>query len=631
MEAQIKELFNRKFNGESINIQDKLNCTDEEYDVLLREYLSSKENEKLQEKTLTGYPSIDKPWEKYYRTIPIRKMDTNQSIYNLIRTNNQNNMNLIALGYYGKKITYRELFEKVDILASAYLKNGVKKGDVVLLSVINTPEAAINLLALNKIGAISKWVDIRASKEQFIHYINEHECKTIVIFDDLAEKIDDLLDETNVKKVITISPLDSLSVEKKLIVELKNKLAGENKKRKKSDIFTQYNDFFNSGEANYTFEEVQFDKNDTSVIVQSSGTTGLAKSIEHSNYSITSFAQKIGYSDLPLYEKKKLLILVPPWVAYGLIDSLYLSLAYGMQAQLYPSFEPEAMYNNRGKFNICFAAPFHCIDLAQKADKLSESNRKMIDCIISGGDKLSVEQLEYIEKQLGIQVVNGYGNNEGLGAVTFNPYSNNKFGSLGIPKYGDTIISYDSDSEKELKYNNVGELCYQSTTSFLKYSNNEEQTKLVKRTHDDDKQWIHTGDLGYIDDEGYVHFVGRKIRVIVRLGFKLSPYTIEEAISKHEAVDSCITVGVPDESEGTVPYSFIQLKDDYCEVSEQVLHEIEELCNQSLKENEIPKYFKIISKIPVTDNNKYDFKKLEQLANDDISNDVNSNNMILRK
>ncbi len=564
--------------------------------------------------TKTGFVSIDKPHLNTYRKEPIRNFEREQTIYDLVMNSNQNNMDNLAVEYFGNTMTYEQLSNKVEQVAKAYTEAGVKNGDVVAIAMINTPEVAINLLALNKIGAVSKWLDVRASAEDLEHYLNEHECKLMVSLDLVAPKVETILNNTDVSKVLTISPSDSLSKVQSLGYRLKNMLSGQKSSEVTDKRFVKFGEFVKSSNSDIIVPKASFEMEKPSVIVQSSGTTGIAKSIVHRDYGFTSFADKLSYTDIPFAPKKSLLVIIPPFVAYGLCDSLYLSLAFGMKAQMYPKFDPDAVVKNMGKFNFAFAAPFHYRYLADNKSKIKKEHLEMMETLISGGDKITVEELTELKEILNQEIINGWGNNEGLGAVAFNPYKANKFGTIGVPKYGDTVIVVDQNTNEELPYNKIGELCYNSETAFMEYAGDKEKTDNVIQTHSDGKKWIHTGDLGSIDEEGYITHLGRIQRVIVRQGFKLSPYQIEDVVSTHPAVKECFAVGVPDQIDETVPMMFYTLKDEYLDKVDEVESALIELCSKKLKENLIPKYFKALDEMPYTPNNKYDFKELEILG-----------------
>lgn len=193
-----------------------------------------------------------------------------------------------------------------------------------------------------------------------------------------------------------------------------------------------------------------------------------------------------------------------------------------------------------------------------------------------------------------------------------------KLGIVGLPKPDETIIAYDNDSEKELPYGSSGEICALANTMFLYYESNKHDTTSVKRLHPDGKIWLHTGDLGIVDEDGYIFLQGRIRRVITRLGFKISAYTIEDKICEHPLVKECVAVEVEDKEEEHVPMAFVILRDNSVDVS-NAINSIFDKCKKELKEHEVPKYIRIVSELPYTQNGKYDFRMLESAGNKYVS------------
>lgn len=570
-------------------------------------------------KKITGFASMDRPWDRFYRKEPIRKIKLNRTIYDMIFKENINNMDEEALGYLGVNLTFNELKNKVDQLADSLTKNGIKANDVILMGVTNSLEAIISLLAINKIGAISKWFDIRASEKDIQDYANSSNCKFMIAFDMLVPKISKVISNTNLEKVIVINPADALPVLKQKLYKLQCKKNGTFVEVPKNDKYITFNKFLNLGDRKVNSESVSFDASRPSIMIQSSGTTGKPKTIVHSDLSCVSCTKQMAYSDLPLGRGRKTLVALPPWIAYGLGNAILMPLAFGTKVELSPNFDPDAVLKYIGKYTIAFAAPFHYRYLKEHFYELSEKQRKefkKVECLVTGGDKITVEENSEFEKVFGTVLVNGYGNNESWGVLTVNPTIHNKYGTVGIPKYGDIIISYDGDNKKENAYGEWGEICSLTDTAMLYYQKNEEETKKTLQVHNDGKTWVHTGDLGYIDEDGFVHLGGRARRVITRLGFKISAYTIEDKIAEHSAVKECVAISVKDKQEEHVPMAYIVLKDEYKAMSDTIENDIYSKCEQELKEYEIPKYFRIVNELPYTQNGKYDFVLLEKLGNE---------------
>lgn len=561
---------------------------------------------------LTGFPSVDRPQNKFYREQPVRDIKTEQTIYELVFNSNKDNMSAHAMEYMGAVWTFEKLKAEADRAADAFSKAGLKLGDTVLLGVSNCPEAIATLFALNKLGVVSRWFDVRASEKDIEDYANSGNCRYIIAFDMLLPKIQMVLDNTKIEKVLVIYPTDSLSFVMQTAYSLKaNHLP-------KDSRYIRYKEFIKRGNPRANNPCVAFDKNRPSIMIQSSGTTGKPKIIVHSDFSATSCVKKLSYSDLPIESGKTLLDALPPWIAYALGQAVIYPLSLGAKVKLCPTFEPNMVMNHLGSFTVSFAAPFHYRYIRDNFSNLSHKQHKglkMIDCMVSGGDKIFAEENAELEQILGAVLVNGYGNNEGWGCLTVNPTKGNKYGTVGIPKYGETIIAYDANTGKELPYGESGEICSLTDTMFLYYEGNPDETNAVKQIHPDGKVWLHTGDLGFVDEDGFITLNGRARRVIVRQGFKISAYTIEDKISEHPDVKECVAVEVKDPVEEHAPMAYIILKDNAAD-PKTAKQSIYQKCRSELKEYEIPKYFQIVRELPYTQNGKYNFRLLEKLGND---------------
>ena len=390
----------------------------------------------------TGYVSLDRPQNKYYREVPIYEIETEQTVYEVIFNSNKDDMDAPAIEYMNTIWTYKKLKYETDRAADAFVKAGLKIGDVVLVGVSNSPEAVVALLALNKIGVVTKWIDIRAGEDELKEYVNDSSCRYFIVFDFLIPKVRLIIDETKLEKVLFISPVDSLKKYTRIIYKLQQIAKGSNFVVHDDNRFEGFWDFVKTGSDRSEVPCVSPDKMRPSIMIQSSGTTGKPKTIVHSDFSAVACTKKIAYSDLPLGRGKSLAVLLPPWIAYALGDAMILPLALGTKIILSPTFEPSAIMKYLGKFTISFAAPIQYRYLWGELNNLSSKQRKYlekVECFVSGGDKISVEENKDFEESFGVVLVNGYGNNEGWGALTVNPVKYNKYGTVGIPKYGETM------------------------------------------------------------------------------------------------------------------------------------------------------------------------------------------------
>lgn len=586
-------------------------------------------------------------YDKYHRKKPIKEFDLNQTMYSLVTSESKDDLVLKATGFMGNDMSYNDLIISADKLAQAFHNIGIKDGENVAILTISMPIVQQSLLSLSKIGATMSWIDLRSKPKDVLRYINSGNCKTIIVFEDMLPLIESIIDETDVKKVVVSSPKDYLSPIIKVLAMLKDKKDGKKIVLPNDPRFVRFNDFIKNVDTNNLITPVSFEKDRPSLIVQSSGSTGKPKQIVHTEYNFNSAVQKMAYTDLPFYKGNTMHISIPPFIIYGLGNSIYASMAFTMKAEMNPFVDENTVYNDLGKFDISLAAPLHyrymykqLIELNKSITELEKDNsleakkelkRKMKELkrvltgidrakvFVSGGDKIGADELIEMQQTFNKVIVNGYGNNECLGATIVSPMYANKPGSIGVPMEGIEVKVVNPETEEILPQGEIGELYISSDNLFVEYLNNPDETNKIKVIDELEKQWVKSGDLCYIDKDGYIIPRGRNRRLIRKEAFKISPDTIEEVISSIPFVQDCVVVGVDDEKSLSVPMAFIVLKDETLSFDE-VKDQIKEKCVEELPDYEVPTYFEQIEKVPYTPNDKQDFRALEELGNSIVRN-----------
>lgn len=586
-------------------------------------------------------------YDKYHRKKPIKDFDLNQTMYSLVTSESKDDLALKATGFMGNDMSYNDLIISADKLAQAFHNIGIKDGENVAILTISMPIVQQSLLSLSKIGATMSWIDLRSKPKDVLRYINSGNCKTIIVFEDMLPLIESIIDETDVKKVVVSSPKDYLSPIIKVLAMLKDKKDGKKIVLPNDPRFVRFNDFIKNVDTNNLITPVSFEKDRPSLIVQSSGSTGKPKQIVHTEYNFNSAVQKMAYTDLPFYKRNTMHISIPPFIIYGLGNSIYASMAFTMKAEMNPFVDENTVYNDLGKFDISLAAPLHyrymykqLIELNKSITELEKDNsleakkelkQKMKELkrvltgidrakvFVSGGDKIGADELIEMQQTFNKVIVNGYGNNECLGATIVSPMYANKPGSIGVPMEGIEVKVVNPETEEILPQGEIGELYISSDNLFVEYLNNPDETNKIKVIDELEKQWVKSGDLCYIDKDGYIIPRGRNRRLIRKEAFKISPDTIEEVISSIPFVQDCVVVGVDDEKSLSVPMAFIVLKDETLSFDE-VKDQIKEKCVEELPDYEVPTYFEQIEKVPYTPNDKQDFRALEELGNSIVRN-----------
>lgn len=557
---------------------------------------------------LTGMPSIDKPWLKYYKDEEIIAKMPKMSMYRYLYENNKDYQENVALSYYGKKITFKELFENIEKTAKALKALGVKENEAISISLPNIPETIYFLYAVSKIGAIANMIDPRASKEDIKNYIKEAKANKFITLPGCYDNIKDL----DLNKIITVSPSESLPLFIKLLYKTKNKEQ------------TNWKEFINNG-IKYTKEtEVNYYENRPVLIEHTGGTTGKPKSVLLSNDNLNSVAFQSTMTTNNLQKDQTWLGFIPSFIANGAGIGLHLPLTVGMETILVPSFDPE-------KFDelICKYNPNHMVispthwEPILKSKKMKNKDLSYMIAPSVGGDSMNTVLENNVnqflkEHNCKYNVVKGYGMTEVTGGVAGATTYNNQVGSTGIPFVKQTISIFKPGTDEELGYNQDGEICISGPNTMLGYIDNEEATKGILKEHNDGKIWVHTGDIGYMTEDGNIFLKDRIKRIIIRHdGFKIFPSFIEETLLLHNAVLNCKVVAVDDEehTQGQLPKAFIVLKDEYKNNEEQIKNELMELCLAKLPKYSQPVDYAIKDKLPLTKIDKIDYRKLQEEEN----------------
>ncbi len=528
--------------------------------------------------------------------------------------NNKNYPADIAINYLGRKITYKELFENIDKTASAFIKVGVKEKEIVTLALPSIPEALYCVYALNKIGAVANMIHPLAGKEETLNYLNEVKSRVAVIFDGAYTTIADAMDKTSVERVIVASPSDSLPLALKIAYNLKVKKPQLNGK------FIGWKDFIQAGQG-IAANDVKKDCHEMAIISHTGGTTGEPKGCMISDYSTNAEIWQVGKTMGPSRQECMMAVL-PPFVNYSLTNGMLEPLAFGMKLVLLPKYEPLkfADYVKKYKVNHINTIPAYCEAMLQ-IPHIENYDLSSLKYVVYGGEGMTndVEMaVNTILKKCGCKYTlkKGLGMTEVTSAASATFDSVNDTESVGIPFPKMNIKTIDIETGDEKPYGEEGEICISGPTLMLGYYKNVEATEELIKLHDNKKRWIHTGDLGYINEDGVIFVTGRIKRIIMTKGndgqvTKLFPDRIEKAIYSNPAVELCCVVGIPHEARINYPKAFIVLKDGSPK-NEDIKQSILSRCNELLPDYMIPEEIEFRTDLPRTSRGKVDYRALEQ-------------------
>ena len=560
------------------------------------------------------YASQAKPWLKYYDQKFIDQTLPALSAFEYVCQRSKNHLNDTALEYYGRKFTYADLIVNVKKTAAALRGAGVKKGDIITVVSIMTPEIIALFYAADMMGATLNLVDPRYSVEGIREYIEEVDSHLLVCLNVVYERCRQAAKRTNVEKVIVLSPADSLPP----VMAVGYKLTTPDKNKYASNVI-RWKQFIKGGEGQSTAAE-PYDPDHACVVVHTGGTTGSPKGVMLTDDCFNGIALQFQAYPKLFHRGQKLMNVMPPFIAYGFACGIHLPLVLGFTVIIIPNLDPAKLGSLvlKHKPEHMFGVPAHYQQLAADP-KLRDKDLSFIINYAAGGDSLSRGAEQTVNDFLAAHgarypIAKGYGMTEVSSAATVAAGLDNKPGSVGIPMVNTVVAAFEPGTDQELPIGQRGELCISGPCLMKGYYNKPEETAILLRRHPDGRVWAHTGDMGYLDEDGFVFLDSRIKRMIIRHdGFKVFPSMIENVVSRHPAVHQCSVVGCADKdhTQGRLPFVYIVLKADTTAKKKQVIRELERMCAEELPEYVQPVAYKFISSMPMTPVGKVDYRQLE--------------------
>ncbi|MCI6994608.1 class I adenylate-forming enzyme family protein [uncultured Methanobrevibacter sp.] len=553
---------------------------------------------------------VKTPWYGSYEDIPEHLDYPDYSIYETIRRTCEKYPNEIAYDYFNRKVTYGDFLKEIDMIAKSFVAIGVKKGDKVTLVMPNTPEAIISFYALNKIGAISNMVHPLSSQNEIRHYIELSKSVAVLTIDATFATVYNIVPGTTVQNIIVASPSNSMIYMKPIY---KTTQLTSNRIPREKGIIKWWRFRRLGRKVDYGVDEYT-DGSYPATILYSGGTTGKPKGIVLSNLNFNALALssltfvKIGVGD-------KILAIMPIFHGFGLGVCVHTCMSVGAQSILIPRFDNKKFHKLLKKHKPTVLAGVPTLWEAMiNNPKMKNMDLSFLKIMISGGDSLSVSLKHKMdaflkEHNADIQVMEGYGLTECVTGSCLNPQYRCKDGSVGIP-YPDIFYKIVKPNTcKEIPYGEEGEICLSGPTVMLEYLDEPEETANTLKVHEDGLTWLHTGDLGHMDEEGWVYFKLRIKRMIVSNGYNIYPSQLENIIDAHPNVSVSTVIGIPHPYKREVAKAFIVLKDGI-EPTDEVKQNIYNYCKQNIAKYALPKEFEYRDELPKTLVNKVDVIRL---------------------
>ena len=535
----------------------------------------------------------DKKWIVHYPDEVSVSIDQEfRSLQSYLREAAEKHPEKAALHFMGKEMTYQEVYQEALRFAYQLQRLGVEKGDRVAIMLPNTPQSVICYYGALFAGAVVVQTNPLYVEREIEHQMKDSGAKVIVCLDLLFPRVEKVRNRTNLEHVIVTGIKDYLPFPKNVIYPfIQKKEHGVVIKVKDDDYTHSFKTLLATGKEE--IEEPPIDpKEDLALLQYTGGTTGPAKGVMLTHFNlVTNTRQCIHWTYKMKRGEERVLGALPFFHVYGMTVVMNFAIMHIAKMIILPKFQPKEVLKTIEKHRITLfpGAPTMYVGLINEPS-ISKYDLSSIEVCLSGSAPLPLEVQQKFEELSGGKLVEGYGLTETSPVAIATPiWGKRKEGSIGIPWPDTDAAILSPETEEEAKPGEIGELMIKGPQVMKGYWNLPEETNAT--FHDG---WLLTGDMGYMDEDGYFYIVDRKKDMIIAGGFNIYPREIEEVLYEHEAIQEAAVIGVPDPYRGETVKAFVVLKEEK-EVDEK---ELEDYCRKHLAAYKVPRIFEFRDELP---------------------------------
>ena len=560
--------------------------------------------------------NVKTPWMPFMNGIPAQLDYFEGSMCEAVENIAEKYPNVIAYDFMGSHTNYRRCVEEIHACARALRAAGVKENDRVTIAMPNAPQAVSMFYAVNMVGAIANMIHPLSAEGEIEFYLNDSKSVAALTLDQFYGKFANIRQNTPALKTLIVASIkDALNPVMKLGYALT-----EGKKVPKlpeDGSYITWKQFIANGKSFTGDPRVNRVGAQPAVILYSGGTTGVTKGILLSNLNFNALGAQIIATNPIFTVGDKMLAIMPMFHGFGLGVSIHSMLVNGGRCVLVPRFTPQTYAELLRKHKPNFIAGVPTLyEALLRLDGLNDLDLSCLKGMFSGGDSLPVELKKRIDAFLKdhkatIEVREGYGTTECVTASCLTPSGLAREGSIGIP-FPDTYYKIVMPgTEIEVPYGQEGEICLAGPTVMMEYVNHPQETADTLRKHADGLTWVHTGDLGVMDKDGYIYFRQRIKRMIVTSGYNVYPSQIEGILDKNECVHMSCVIGVKDPYKMQKVKAFIVLKPGY-EPTDETREKIMDYCRKHIAKYALPYEIEFRDELPKTLVGKVAYRILEE-------------------
>lgn len=555
------------------------------------------------------------PWKNHLGDVPFHLDYFDGSMFDAVEKIAEKYPNNIAFDFMGKSTTYAKMIEEVRKCAKSLRTIGVREGDKVTIAMPNCPQAIYMFYAINLVGGIANMIHPLSAEKEIEFYLNESESVTAVTLDQFYGKFERIRQNTKVVNIVIASVKDELSQPLR-----SGYMLTEGRKIQKipSDApIIRWQEFMRLGKCCFYNYKVNRRGDDPAVILYSGGTTGTTKGIVLTNKNFNALGQQVIAANPMFRPGDKMLAAMPLFHGFGLGVCIHTMLSQGGRCILVPRFTAKSYAKLITKYKCNFIAGVPTLyEALLRLPSMDGANLSCLKGVFSGGDSLSVELKKKLDKFLYdhksvIQVREGYGTTETVTACCLTPPHMFKQGSIGLP-FPDTYIKIvKPGTDEKLPYGEEGEILLAGPTVMKEYMKHPDETAQTLRKHDDGLTWVYTGDLGMMDEEGFIYFRGRAKRMIITSGYNVYPAQYENIIDALDFVQMSCVIGVPDPLKMQKIKAFVMLGAG-TPANDETKQKIMEHCRKHMPKYALPYDIEIRGEMPKTLVGKVAYRVLEE-------------------
>ena len=556
------------------------------------------------------------PWINNLGDVPATLDYFRGSMYEAVEKIAQKYPEYIAYDFMGRSTTYKKFVEQINLCARALKAIGIREGDKITICMPNCPQTVIMFYAVNLVGGIANMVHPLSSEKEIEFYLKESGSICALTLDQFYHKFEAVRQHVDsLNNVIIASIKDELSKPIKV-----GYMLTEGRKIQKIPADAPiicWKEFFNMGSRYRWKYKVHKEGKDPAVILYSGGTTGITKGILLSNLNFNALGQQIIATNPMFRPGDRMLAVMPMFHGFGLGVSIHSMLSQGGRCVLVPRFTPQSYAKLLLKHRCNFIAGVPTLyEALLRLPTMDGADLSFLKGVFSGGDSLSIELKKRFDKFLFdhhavIQVREGYGTTECVTASCLTPTHMAKEGSIGLP-FPDTYYDIVKPGTQEsMPYGEEGEICISGPTVMMEYVGQPDETAQTLQTHPDGRVWVHTGDLGCMDDDGFVYFRQRIKRMIVTSGYNVYPSQLENVLDAHDLVQMSCVIGVPDSLKMQKVKAFVMLKPGLtpCDEYRDILMAY---CRKNIAKYAMPYEIEFREQLPKTLVGKVAYRVLEE-------------------